>query len=45
MISLLRFSDYDVVYLKPGDQINNAYQKMKLIEIWQIPIVGWISFA
>jgi cystathionine beta-synthase len=34
-----RFSDNEVVYLKPDDLIKNAYQKMKLYDISQLPVV------
>ena len=38
-----RFSDHEVVYLKPDDPIKNAYQKMKMYEISQIPVIEGTS--
>ena len=42
-IVIRRFSDHEVEYLKPDDLIKNAYQKMKLYEISQIPVVEGTS--
>lgn len=38
-IVMRRFSDREIVYLKPDDLIKDAYRKMKIYEISQIPVV------
>ena len=40
-----RFSNNEVVYLKPDDLIKNAYQKMKLYDISQLPVVEGSSIV
>ena len=38
-----RFHDKEVIYLKPDDLLKNAYQKMKLYDISQLPVVEGTS--
>ena len=38
-----RFSDSEVICLKPDDLIKNAYQKMKLYDISQLPVIHGTS--